>query len=249
MPFHCLCCGFNTLPKQPPGSYEICPICGWEDSHTENAIERSNDVTLREAQKNYDEIGACEPKWIDTVRRPTRHERRVPKWLPIYRLEQHVIKTITTAFASVSRGIYTLRQARVIDDYGTPKQMREAGRLDTDTHWTEVSDEDIKHHTDIHTFLDDASFRYYIPAYMVWSIKNYNGDNTISCESTIRALILDPWGNEESRRADIAKFQMFDQAQSAAVLAFLRFMNDIDGATNAILAIEKYWGRFALHTD
>jgi len=84
---------------------------------------------------------------------------------------------------------------------------------------------------------------------MVWSIKNYNGDNTISCESTIRALILDPWGNEESRRADIAKFQMFDQAQSAAVLAFLRFMNDIDGATNAILAIEKYWGRFALHTD
>jgi Cysteine-rich CPCC len=29
--FPCLCCGHLTLPEPPPGSDEICEVCGWED--------------------------------------------------------------------------------------------------------------------------------------------------------------------------------------------------------------------------
>jgi hypothetical protein len=29
--FPCPCCRFFTLDEQPPGTYEICAICGWED--------------------------------------------------------------------------------------------------------------------------------------------------------------------------------------------------------------------------
>jgi Cysteine-rich CPCC len=29
--FPCLCCGCLTLPEPPPGSDEICEVCGWED--------------------------------------------------------------------------------------------------------------------------------------------------------------------------------------------------------------------------
>lgn len=29
--FPCPCCGFFTLDEKPPGTYDICPLCGWED--------------------------------------------------------------------------------------------------------------------------------------------------------------------------------------------------------------------------
>jgi len=33
--FICKCCG-NLSLKEPSGSYEICPICGWEDDKMQN---------------------------------------------------------------------------------------------------------------------------------------------------------------------------------------------------------------------
>ena len=27
----CPCCGYPTLSEEPPGTYEICPVCFWED--------------------------------------------------------------------------------------------------------------------------------------------------------------------------------------------------------------------------
>ncbi|MGZ7108968.1 MAG: CPCC family cysteine-rich protein [Methanobacterium sp.] len=29
--FQCPCCGNFSLLEKPPGTYEICPICNWED--------------------------------------------------------------------------------------------------------------------------------------------------------------------------------------------------------------------------
>ncbi|MDQ0194587.1 rubrerythrin [Paenibacillus wynnii] len=29
--FTCPCCGYKTLDEEPPGTYDICKICFWED--------------------------------------------------------------------------------------------------------------------------------------------------------------------------------------------------------------------------
>jgi hypothetical protein len=34
--FPCPCCGFYTLSEKPPGTYEICGLCGWEDDRVQN---------------------------------------------------------------------------------------------------------------------------------------------------------------------------------------------------------------------
>jgi hypothetical protein len=33
--FPCPCCGFFTLGENPPGAYEICNLCGWEDDRVQ----------------------------------------------------------------------------------------------------------------------------------------------------------------------------------------------------------------------
>lgn len=31
MNYTCPCCGYLTLDEKPPGTYDICSICFWED--------------------------------------------------------------------------------------------------------------------------------------------------------------------------------------------------------------------------
>lgn len=31
MKYKCPCCGYYTFDERPSGSYDICPVCFWED--------------------------------------------------------------------------------------------------------------------------------------------------------------------------------------------------------------------------
>ncbi len=54
----CSCCGFRTLHRR--GHYDICVVCFWEDDGTTDPDSPSgpNHMTLREARRNFAEIGA-----------------------------------------------------------------------------------------------------------------------------------------------------------------------------------------------
>src|SRR5262249_13854102 len=80
--YPCPCCGYLVF-SEPPGSYDICPICFWEDDlsqlrfvHTTGA----NHVSLVEGQRNYLAIGACEERVKPYVRPPRPYEQRDPEW-------------------------------------------------------------------------------------------------------------------------------------------------------------------------
>lgn len=76
-----------TLSDESPGSHLICPVCFWEDDPVQfddpDFTEGANVPSLREAQKNFQQIGCCEERLLSYVRPPTSKEERDPKWKPI----------------------------------------------------------------------------------------------------------------------------------------------------------------------
>jgi hypothetical protein len=76
--YPCPCCGFLTLEEQPPGTFEICPVCRWEDDNIQGSDPEyaggANVVSLREARENFRTFGASQARFRDRVRDPTPEE-------------------------------------------------------------------------------------------------------------------------------------------------------------------------------
>ena len=157
-------------------------------------------------------------------------------------IENAVIDEIRAAFANVSRkGGVSLHEADVIDDYGTQKQRDAARLLDTDKTWSGVPDLDIEKYDWVIHFYDPIGFRYYIPAYMVWIIKNCRNPKkcgNMNFDAVIGSLCSAQNGD---------RFTLFTENQSRAVCLFLRYMLahnenfvDVGGIRRAL----KYWCQF-----
>ena len=37
--FACPCCGYLTLSEEPPGTYEVCPVCDWGDDDAQVTVQ------------------------------------------------------------------------------------------------------------------------------------------------------------------------------------------------------------------
>jgi hypothetical protein len=77
--FQCLCCGCWTLGQKPPGTFGVCPVCGWQDDafqtkHPDFA-DGTNAVSLNTGRRNFSLLGASDPRRLGQTRRPTREER------------------------------------------------------------------------------------------------------------------------------------------------------------------------------
>jgi hypothetical protein len=75
----CPCCANRTLPQAPPGSYELCPVCFWEDDPVQfddpDYEGGANVVSLIVARRNFQEFGASEQRFISNVRPPMPEEK------------------------------------------------------------------------------------------------------------------------------------------------------------------------------
>jgi hypothetical protein len=81
--YPCPCCGYEVF-GEPPGSYDICPICFWEDDIVQLAFPDlaggANACSLMEGQRNFEVLGACEAAFCANVRAPSAGDRKAAKW-------------------------------------------------------------------------------------------------------------------------------------------------------------------------
>lgn len=84
--YFCLCCGYDTLDEQPPGTYNICPICDWEDDMSDGGA--NYEITLKQAKENFKKYGAKSIKHLKHVRKPKADDKRHPEWETLYYPEE-----------------------------------------------------------------------------------------------------------------------------------------------------------------
>ncbi|MGI0484580.1 DUF6714 family protein [Pantanalinema rosaneae CENA516] len=221
--YPCPCCGYRTLNLEPPGTYLICPICFWEDDGDTGAAGGyswvgSNQVSLRQAQRNFIAFGACERQWLKDVRSPTPDDVQDPNWQTLDDLAEktrsELIEEITIAFKDVvlEDGV-SLHEARALDDYQDPKQARQ---IDCKVPWQEIPVDWIENFHDVFAFMDAKGFRYAIPAYMVWCLK-YNKHDTNSFAATVASL--------KSYNYQSRFFGDLDATQKQVISKFMNFIN------------------------
>jgi hypothetical protein len=74
----CACCGCFTLTLPGRATYEICPVCFWEDDGVQFAdpdrAGGANDVSLRQARRIYRARGVSDLAHAASVRPPTAEE-------------------------------------------------------------------------------------------------------------------------------------------------------------------------------
>ena len=84
--FPCPCCGHLTFAEQP-GSYDICPVCFWEDDNVQlrwpDSSGGANTPSLIEAQRNYADFGAMEVRFKGNVRQPLADDPVDRGWRPV----------------------------------------------------------------------------------------------------------------------------------------------------------------------
>jgi hypothetical protein len=151
-----------------------------------------------------------------------------------------LLAEIRSAFAQVTRGAGTsLHEAEGIDNGLTGEPLAKERERDTDTHWTQVPPEHIEAFFSVLGFMDAEGFRYYIPAYMTWTLQHYRSSNSLSSDNTIYAL----WPN--TQRAD-QRYALFSDAQKTCIARFLWYMATVaeDGFVDAYAAtraLEDHW--------
>jgi hypothetical protein len=160
-----------------------------------------------------------------------------------------LVAEISTAFDGVSRkGGTTLHEAEAMDDWKSPEEQRAARRLDPETRWQEVPDADIYACCSALSFLNEEGFRYYLPAFMVYSLRHWGDDwNGILNACEYHLLHEAPKSLRQSDPANIAGKYQLTAAQSKAVARFLRFIIDFDetqAARATVEAVER-WERYA----
>jgi len=101
---------------------------------------------------------------------------------------ENAINLIDAAFAYVPLGNgVSLGEADVIDDYGDDEQRAAAREHDELHDWQQIPDDDIENNSYALCFMDEEGLRFYLPAYMRFTLRRYLESESTSIDSCSQA--------------------------------------------------------------
>src|SRR5688572_5261513 len=154
-----------------------------------------------------------------------------------------IISDIESAFAGVPRGRVTLHEAEVMDLHGTAAELSAARKRDPESDWRDVPGMSIEECRAALTFVDEESFRFYLPAYMRWGLRQLHAPRNSAIDVSISSLDCG-LGSAELVAAKRKKFDSLGPAQARAVRRFLAFASQHDDLCDGVVAqqaLEAYW--------
>ncbi len=76
--YPCPCCGYLTFNREPGSTFELCPVCFWQDDPVQfedhDSERGANRVSLNMARLHFREFGASEKEFLELVRPPWPEE-------------------------------------------------------------------------------------------------------------------------------------------------------------------------------
>ena len=161
-----------------------------------------------------------------------------------------LIAEITVAFDGVSRedGV-TLQEAKAIDDWKPFEELQAARQLDTEQRWQDVPDEDLLASDSSLPFFDAKGFRYYLSAFMLCGLKDWENDSSGILHSCVYNLLHEPQKSlRKSEPASIVAKYSFTDVQCKAISRFLRFVvgedDEFSTEERTILQAVEKWEQF-----
>jgi len=113
--------------------------------------------------------------------------------MPPMQLEDHfvvrLVGQIRTEFANVRLGEgISICEANVIDDYGSDEERATARAGDEHQDWSRIPAELIEKLPHVFCFMDLEGIRFHLPAFMVFSLQNYQQSSSLSVDTVVFRL-------------------------------------------------------------
>jgi hypothetical protein len=164
---------------------------------------------------------------------------------PVNAEADSLLQQVHLAFANVPRGPLSIRQAHIAK-WADEKRLAQAGEQDHDRRWTEIADATIKEARNALYGADPISWRYFLPAYLSWTIRHFRASDSFLCDQTIYAFSVYKVG-EPLRQESVLRFDTLNLPQKRCIRAFLRYMARFPmncDAKAAQRSLDDYWGQF-----
>lgn len=202
-------------------------------------------MTLAEAQRAFDAIGASEAQYLDIVRPPAVDESRPSNWLSFFESSSLIIGFIETAFHDVKLdGGVTLHQREALDNYGTEEEFQAAAKNDPERRWQDIPREKIEKLGVSLIFLDPRGVRFHLPAFMRCALQLWQDSSYADfSDSDMLIYSLDSGPRSTGYHAD--SFLLLNKIQNQSVAAYLAFIAAGDSySDDAAKALENGWSEW-----
>lgn len=201
----CLCCGFDTVPGHPPGTYHCCEKCGWIDELGDDGSQY-NKFSLAESQVNYVENSHVD----DDSRQGLNLEIKVEFIFDAFDRDiKYLTEFIGLAFDGVTGDIGCLQRARD-KDIGIVRK----GEVFENISWESISIRDLEQSLGF-AFLTCREKRFVLPALLMWIIDGFSSVCSVTADSVVGFL------STNGPSSDC--FETLTSTQKQAVFKFLVF--------------------------